>query len=190
MDQPARPVAVPSPSPLVAKADEVFARTSPYEGFGFRNHCLRLHRFATMLMEARGVEMPGDLAYTIAMWHDLGIVSERDEGHNYLQRSRALFHRETAQMRLPAFDPTVIDECLLFNHRVLAVPNLSPQANCFRNAVMIEHGRGLIRFGLDGAAVRAVYEEIPRGNFDRVLLDFTWRTLKREPLTIVHGIFF
>jgi hypothetical protein len=55
---------------------------------------------------------------------------------------------------------------------------------------MIEHGRGLIRFGLDKADVHAVYDAYPRGNFDRVLLDFTWRTLKREPLTIVHGIFF
>jgi hypothetical protein len=190
MDQPARPVAVPSPSPLVAKADEVFERTSPYEGFGFRHHCQRLHRFTLMLMEKRGVEMPSDLAYLVAMCHDLGIVSERDEGHNYLQRSLALFHRETADMQLPSFDPKVLDECLLFNHRVLAVPNLSPQADCFRNAVMIEHGRGLIRFGLDRADVKAVYEAYPRGNFDRVLLDFTWRTLRREPLTLVHGIFF
>ena len=29
----------------------------------------------------------------------------------------------------------------------------------------------------------------PRDNFDRVLLDFTWRTLRREPLTLVNGIF-
>ena len=143
-----------------------------------------------MLMEKRGVEMDADLAYLVAMCHDLGIVSERDEGHNYLQRSRALFHRETADMRLPAVDPAVIDECLLFNHRLLPVPNLSPQAECFRNAVMIEHGRGLIRFGLDRADVNAVYDAYPRGNFDRVLLDFTWRTLRREPLTLFHGIFF
>ena len=53
-----------------------------------------------MLMERRGLterakpSLPGDVAYMIAMWHDLGIVSEKDEGHNYLQRSRALFHRE------------------------------------------------------------------------------------------------
>ena len=187
MDQAARGVA--TPSSLVAKADEVFERTSPYECFGFRHHCKRLHRFATMLMRQRGLSMPDDVAYMVAMWHDLGIVSERDEGHNYLQRSRALFHRETEGLPLPV-DASVLDECFLYNHRVLPVPNLGAEANCFRHAVMIEHTRGLARFGLDRAEVKQVFEEYPRGNFDRVLLDFTWRTLRREPLTIVHGIFF
>ncbi len=33
-------------------------------------------------------------------------------------------------------------------------------------------------------------EALARGEpFDRVLLDFTWRTLTREPLTLVRGIF-
>jgi hypothetical protein len=70
------------------------------------------------------------------------------------------------------------------------VPNLSPQADCFRRAVITEHTHGHARWGLDRDAVRAVYDEYPRGNFTRVLMDFTWRTIKREPLTIVHGIFF
>ena len=37
---------------------------------------------------------------------------------------------------------------------------------------------------------RETFDALPRGNFDRVLMDFTWRTIKREPLTIVRGIFF
>jgi hypothetical protein len=99
-----------TPSPLVARADEVFARTSPYPGFGFENHCRRLFRFATMLMEARGVAFDRDLAYAIAMWHDLGIVSEKDEGNNYLQRSRALFWRESEGLELPDVDSKIVDE--------------------------------------------------------------------------------
>jgi hypothetical protein len=79
---------------------------------------------------------------------------------------------------------------MLYNHRLLPVPNLSPQADAFRRAVQIEHSRGLLRFGLERDAVRAVFDRYPRGNFDRVLLDFTWRTLRREPWTIVNGIFF
>jgi hypothetical protein len=176
--------------PLVHWADEVFERVSPYEGFGFRNHCRRLHRFATMLMKQRGLAFDADLAYVIAMWHDLGIVSEQDQGHNYLQRSRALFHRETQEVALGDVDLDVVDQCFLYNHRVLPVPELSPEAECFRQAVIIEHSRGLKRWGLDRAEVRAVYDALPRGNFDRVLLDFTWRTLRREPLTLVNGIFF
>ncbi|MFO0635457.1 MAG: hypothetical protein U0168_21645 [Nannocystaceae bacterium] len=180
----------PQVSPLRVAADAIFDRVSPYEGDGLRNHCRRLHRFATALLAARGLELDADLAYLVAMVHDLGIVSERDEGTNYLQRSRALFHREAASLALPTFDTRVVDECLVYNHRVLSVPNLSAEAECFRNAVMIEHSRGMIRFGLPREDVRKVFEDLPRDNFDRVLVDFTWRTLKREPLTIVRGIFF
>jgi hypothetical protein len=190
MDQPARTEPVVRAAPLRELADEIFERVSPYPGFGFRNHCKRLHRFASGLMQLRGLSFDVDLAYLVAMLHDLGIVSEIDEGENYLQRSRALLRRETAGVALPAVDPSVLDECMLYNHRVLAVPNLSAEAECFRNAVMIEHSRGLLRFGLDRDDIRTAFDEHPRGNFDRVLLDFTWRTIKREPLTLVHGIFF
>jgi hypothetical protein len=198
MDVAARTAAPPMPQnqallgapDLRALADEIFERTSPYEGFGLKNHCKRLHRFATALMRKRGLEFDVDLAYLVAMLHDLGIVSEKDEGVNYLQRSRALFHRETQGIALPPVKTEVIDECLVYNHRVLPVPNLSPEAECFRNAVMIEHSHGLLKFGLDRDEVKPVYEEYPRGNFNRVLLDFTWRTIRHEPLTIVHGIFF
>lgn len=175
---------------LRAHADAVFDAVSPYEGNGFRHHCKRLFHFASMLMAQRGVEMNADVAYTVAMWHDLGIVSEKDEGHNYLQRSLALFDRETEGVDLGDVDPATIKECLLYNHRLLAVPGLGSTAECFRQAVQIEHSRGLLRFGLSKSAVKAKFDEFPRDNFDRVLVDFTWRTLKREPLTIVRGVFF
>ncbi len=179
-----------SGSDLRAHADAVFEAVSPYEGNGFRNHCKRLFHFASMLMAQRGVEMPADVAYTIAMWHDLGLVSEKDQGHNYLQRSLALFERETQGIDLGDVDQTTLQECFVYNHRLLAVPGLGQAADCFRQAVKIEHARGLLRFGLSKAAVNAKFEEFPRENFDRVLVDFTWRTLKREPLTLVRGVFF
>ena len=91
----------PTEHPLVHKADEIFERTSPYEGVGLLHHCRRLYHLTSLLMEARGVAFDPALAYFIAMVHDLGLVSERDEGRNYLHRSLALFHRETADMALP-----------------------------------------------------------------------------------------
>lgn len=180
----------PPAHPLVSKADEVFERVSPYEGTGFVHHCRRLFTFTSMLMQHRGVSFDPALAYFIAMVHDLGLLSEQDQGSNYLRRSLALFHRETADLELPAADPEVVEQCLLYNHRVLPVPGLSDAAECFRNAVMIEHSRGHLRFGLRSTVIDPVFEAYPRGNFDRVLLDFTWRTLSREPLTLVRGIFF
>ncbi|MCH9684956.1 MAG: hypothetical protein K0V04_26200 [Deltaproteobacteria bacterium] len=179
----------PAPSALVNKADEVFAATSPYEGVGLRHHCRRLYHLTSALMELRGVEFDSSLAYFIAMVHDLGLVSEQDQGVNYLRRSLALFHRETSGMTLPEVDPEIIEQCIVYNHRVLSVPGLCDAAECFRNAVMIEHSHGLLRFGLEREQVKPIFKAYPRGNFDRVLLDFTWRTIKREPLTLVRGIF-
>ncbi len=181
---------VPEPKSLKAHADEVFERVSPYPGDGFRNHCQRLFRLTDLLLEQKGAQLDRGVAYTIAMWHDLGLVSKVDQGNCYPARSRALFARETAGMDLAGTSSELIDECLLYNHRLLPVPNLSVQADCFRKAVQIEHTRGLVRYGLDRQPVREIFQELPRGNFDRVLLDFTWRVLKREPWTIVHGIFF
>ena len=176
--------------PLARHAEEVFERVSPYDGAGFRNHCRRLFHFTEMLMRKQQVEMNREVAYTVAMCHDLGIVSRDDTGPNYLARSRALFERETAGRDLGSTPGHVLDECLLYNHRLLPVPNLSPQADAFRRAVQIEHAHGLLRFGLDAAEVKQVFARYPRDNFDRVLLDFTWRTLTREPLTLINGIFF
>lgn len=178
------------PSSLRRKADAVFEQTSPYPGNGFLHHCKRLFHFTSMLAAKRGIMLPPDLAYMIAMWHDLGLVSERDTGHNYLQRSRALFYRESQGLALPEFPAEKVDQCLLYNHRVLPVPNLCEEAECFRKAVIIEHSRGVLRFGLERARVREVFAQYPRDNFDRVLLDFTWRTIRREPLTLVSGVFF
>jgi hypothetical protein len=176
--------------PLIQKADEVFAKTSPYEGFGFQNHCLRLFHFTSMLMAKDGVTFPSGLAYMIAMLHDLGLVSEVDQGRFYLERSLALFQRETQNVTLPNVDPEIISQCLVYNHRILPVPNLSAEADCFRRAVQIEHGHGLITYGLPRNEVQAIYKRYPRGNFDWVLLDFAKRVLTKEPKTIIDGIFF
>ena len=176
-------------SPLAAHAEQVFEATSPYDGDGFRNHCRRLFLFTEMLLKQNGTPLARDLAYAIAMCHDLGIVSREDNGRTYLERSRSLFEREMTGYSIAA-PQDVVDECLVYNHRLLPVPNLSPQADAFRRAVQIEHTRGLLRFGLPKAPVAAVFAAYPRDNFDRVLLDFTWRTLRHEPLTLVSGIFF
>lgn len=192
--QPASPASAFAPpplptGPLAAHAEAVFEKTSPYDGDGFRNHCRRLFLFTEMLLAQSGAALPRELAYAIALCHDLGIVSREDTGRTYLERSRSLFARELGGERLGA-PQELVDECLVYNHRVLPVPGLSPQADAFRRAVQIEHGRGLVRFGLPRERVDAVFAAYPRDNFDRVLLDFTWRTLRHEPWTLVKGIFF
>jgi hypothetical protein len=182
-------VSPPATSAVVSRADEVFNRVSPYPGDGLRNHSRRLFQFTSKLLALHGVELELDTAYAIAMCHDLGLVTTLDRGPTYLKRSRALFHREMEGLELGT-TTEIIDECLLFNHRLLPVPNLSPQADAFRRAVQIEHTHGFLRFGLNASCVDAVFAKYPRDNFDRVLLDFSWRVARREPWTLLKGIFF
>lgn len=174
-------------SQLIASTDEVFDRLSPYPGVGFRNHCFRLYELTRQLLVARGIDFDLDTAYAIAMVHDLGLVHPAP-GDNYLRRSLSIF--QDALAKLTREDPSVIEQCLLLNHRLLPVPGVAAAAEAFRSAVWIEHTRGLKRYGLEKEAVSEVFELYPRGNLDAVLLDFFSRTIRHEPKTIIDGIFF
>jgi hypothetical protein len=176
-----------SRSALMDRADAVFERLSPYPGMGFRNHCFRLFEFTRQLLEASHLPFDRDTAYAIAMVHDLGLVGEAP-GENYLLRSLAIFEDTFRDVPVPA-SREVINECLLLNHRLLPVPNATPEAEAFRQAVWIEHSRGLKRYGLSKSAVDEVFELYPRDNLDSVLFDFFVRTLRKEPTTIWNGIF-
>lgn len=178
------------PGALSRRAEQVFDRISPYDGDGLRNHCRRLSRLVCLLLEREGLALGHELVHAAAMVHDLGLVCEDVQGANYLERSRALFHRELRTPELTEGTMQIIDQCLLFNHRFRPVPGLSPEAECFRRAVWVEHFRGTRRYGLDRAAVGQVFRDHPRGNLDRVLVDFARRVLRREPRTLISGIFF
>ncbi|MBW2731487.1 MAG: hypothetical protein JRH20_03785 [Deltaproteobacteria bacterium] len=173
---------------LGALADTVFKRLSPYPGEGLRNHCLRLHRLTEMLLARQNLILRPGLGYLIAMLHDLGLVADVP-GETYLERSAALFVRVTGQVALSVREQQVAEEALLFNHRVRPVAGVSPEAECFRQAVWVEHWRGLRRFGLPKEACKQVFVDHPREDFDGVLLDFTRRVLVREPMTLWRGIF-
>lgn len=170
--------------------EALFHRSSPYAGDGLRNHNLRLYRLASALLAQRGLRLDDGLVFALAMVHDLGIVNTQLPGATYLERSLALLQLECAGRRLPEPRPGVVAQCLLLNHRLRRPPEIFEEAECFRDAVLIEHSRGLLRFGLPAAQVRAVFGELPRADLDAVLLDFAWRTLRREPRTLVRGVFF
>ena len=182
-----------SNDPLQATAhrlgDELFERYNIYPGEGFRNHNLRLAAFADALMRARGLDMSPGRTHLLAMAHDLGLISESDRGCDYLLRSWSLLERECKARGLEALADVTAFECVRFNHRVHAVPNLDPRAEAFRCAVWIEHSFGAKRFGLPRALVREVFRRYPRDNFNAVMADFWRRVLLHEPKTVIRGIF-
>ena len=169
---------------------DAFARHSSYEGDGFLNHCIRLFELTKLVMEAEQIDFDDDVAFGIAMFHDLGLTMPRDESPSYMHRSLRLLQDEFGEL-CEKVDDTVLSECMLLNHRVFPVPTCSSAAEAFRKAVWIEHTRGIKRYGLlDKAAVQDVFERYPRANLDKVLLDFFWITVRNEPRTITNGILF
>ena len=167
-----------------------FNRHSHYEGDGLLNHSIRLFELTKLVMNAERIDFDDDVAFGIAMFHDLGLTVPRGESPTYMHRSLTLFQEEFGGL-CGAVDSTIIEECMLLNHRVFPVPNSTPEAEAFRKAVWIEHTRGLKRYGLvDKASVRDVFRRHPRANLDRVLLDFFWITVRNEPRTITNGILF
>ena len=181
--------AIGESSSLHQTADELFAKFNPYAGSGFLHHCLRLYRFADLLLTRSTVAFPRDVAYLVALTHDLGLLCERERGADYLARSWSLLQEAVPLDSLPV-QSHILREAVVFNHRVFRPQGLSEAAEIFRKAVWIEHSHGLLRFGLPRDAVAQVFSAYPRANFDLVILDFARRTLRFEPLTLWSKIFF
>ena len=175
---------------LVARANAVFERLNPYQGMGFSNHCHRLFMFVTLLCNHEGILIDPNMAYAIAMFHDLGLVCKNIQGNHYLQRSWLLFEQETQGCDWGDTPPRVVSECVLYNHLLVTNRQLSPQAEMFRRAVQIEHTHGWLRFGLNKQTVKQILKLYPRDNLTHVLIDFAWRVFRREPRTLINGIFF
>ena len=174
---------------LRARAEALFVRLSPYGGAGLRNHCLRLYRFAEKLLHKAGLSVDPALLYALALTHDLGLVTAEAAGTDYLQRSWTLFREATADLGLGQREQELARQCLLFNHRIVPMAGLLPEAWLFRQAVWVEHSRGALRHGLERSAVAQIFFELPRANFDWVLIDFARRVLTHEPRTLLRGIF-
>lgn len=175
--------------PLVAQADEIFERISPYRGAGLRNHCWRLYEFARLALGERPRTLQDPELYLAAMLHDLGLVRARDTGATYLARSVALLEGVTGY-HFSDGKRRALEQCLLYNHRLRRPAGLDHEAEAFRRAVQIEHSLGLITHGIDRAQVAAVMARHPRADFGRVLVDFAWRVVRHEPHTVLRGIFF
>lgn len=174
---------------LVDRANDLFDRVSPYRKDGFRNHCLRLFELGKMVMEHEGIEADTNALYAICMAHDLGILADGTQGRTYMHRSLDLFRQNFEDEELGGMASQDLEELMLFNHRVLPVPNVCDAAEALRKAVWVEHYRGFRTHGLDKAKVKEVFDRYPWLDFDFVLLDFFQRTVRHEPTTIVNGIF-
>lgn len=182
-------------SPLEGLGLSLFARHNVYRGEAFGNHCRRLAAFAQLLVRQQGLQVQSGALELVSYVHDLGLLRPEIPGASYMHRSLTLLKEGCAEHLNQegagfGWSAVELEELLLLNHRVLPVPGASKIAELYRRAVWIEHTRGLRRYGLSWGEVSAVFSRFPRLDLDWVLLDFGRRTLQKEPLTLVNGVFF
>lgn len=182
-------------APLARRGAEIFARYDEYDGPAFRYHCERLAAFCSLLARKAGQPWAPGVAELLSYVHDLGLLTRVDEGPSYMHRSLSLLRRECEEHfgedgSAFGFSKVEVEELLLLNHRLFPVPGASRPAETLRQAVWVEHTRGLQRYGLSHSEVKDVFDRYPRLDLDWVLLDFAKRTFAREPKTLVSGIFF
>lgn len=180
---------------LESLGESLFARDNVYEGAAFANHCRRLAALGGLLMRASGLEVQPGALELLSYTHDLGLLRPELPGPSYMHRSLAVLKEGCAEHfgeegGAFGFSALELEEMMLLNHRVLPVPGSTRVAELYRRAVWVEHTRGLARFGLSHTQVQGVFQRYPRLDLDRVLLDFGRRTIRKEPLSLVRGVFF
>lgn len=187
-------LAVRPEGPVAQLADELFERYSPYPGEGLRNHCRRLFTFLELQRLRGDCEYAPDLVYGLAMLHDTGLFVAGTHGANYQLRSADFIEREflaRIDRDHPVdYDRRTIRAAIVDNHHIIPTPGAGRLAEAFRRAVWIEHSLGRRKFGLPKSVIARVFEQIPRANFNRVMLDFWWKTFRYEPWTVIRGVFF
>ena len=174
---------------LQTRALELLRSVSPY-GEPLENHCIRLAEFALAIGLKEQLETDEDLVRAACFLHDIGLCVKYDTEKNYLKRGLSYFQEQSVKWGLDAEQRKTLDDALLYNHSLVKIPGIDPQADLVRRAVSVEHSHGLVTQGLDRGFCRSVFVRIPRRGFDKVLLSFfKIATIDDSPSTLFR-IFF
>ena len=149
-------------------------------GQALENHCLRLFRFFIAISEQRNVKLNEDLSLAACYLHDIGLCVSEDpknqpqkfSDRNYLKRGVRFLSPVLDSWQLSEQERKIIEEQLLYNHSLRKLSKCTEEAELLRQAVGVEHSRGVLSHGLSRSICREVFKEFPRLNFNRVLLSF------------------
>jgi hypothetical protein len=158
---------------LEPEARQLFLRHNPYPGDGLPNHCLRLRDLTLALARHRGFDADADLVAAAAWLHDIGLLVDDPEESRYLPRGLRYCEPYMDAWGVTGEARRELSHMLLYNHALHVSGEVAPTAEILRRAVQVEHSRGLIRNGLSRGEVKRIFREHPRGNFNKVLADFT-----------------
>ncbi len=175
---------------LEVRAHDLFLKYNPYPGEGLPNHCLRLRDLTLALAAHRSSEVAPDLVGAGAWLHDIGLLVEDPNEARYLPRGLGFCEPYMDRWGVKGEARRELSHMLLYNHALRAPADMAPTAEIMRQAVQVEHSRGLIRNGLPRQVVKHVFRQHPRDNFSAVLASFTRTALLKDGVGTLVPTFF
>jgi len=173
---------------LAERALDILRDLSPY-GRALENHCLRIFDFSMELALINNVRMEEDLIMAGCYLHDIGLLVKDEQEKNYLRRGRAFVQPLKEKWELDDEQARVLDDVMLYNHSLAAVPGISMPGDMVRRAVHVEHSFGRMSRGLERDVIRGVFDKYPRLDFNRVLRGFFRTVLLDDGPVQVFRIF-
>jgi len=172
------------------QAERLYRNTTPYGGVALDNHCIRLAELALALGRHNRVPLEEDLVRAVCWVHDIGLMVKLGGEPAYPHRGLSFISSMIDDWGLSPERRRVVEEMMLFNHALLPVAGLTPQAEMLRRSVQVEHSLGLRRHGLGAPAVRGMFARWPRAGLTRILVDFARITLMEDGPRQLLPIFF
>ncbi len=180
------------------EARELFYKHNPYPGKALENHNIRLGHFATALAEKAGLPVDRDLLWTGCYLHDFGLLvngsklgqPELDLEPLYLRRSWLAIREQASEWGMSPNQREVLRDILLYNHGLLPQRRIAPIADMVRQAVHVEHSRGLFGHGLSKSFCSGVFRDYPRLDLTHILVDFARIAVLQDGPAQLLPIFF
>ena len=172
------------------QAEQLYRRTTPYQGIALDNHCIRLAELTLALGRVHAVEIDEDLLRAVCWVHDIGLMVKLDGEPAYPQRGLRFIAQMVDAWDLSPGRHRAVAEMMLFNHALRPVRGLTLEAEMLRRAVQVEHSLGLLRHGLDPGAIRDLFARWPRSGLTPILLDFARITVLEDGPRQLLRLFF
>ena len=173
---------------VITQLQELEDILSPYKDMigndyqGYRNHLVRMLNFCFYLAEQKGLltEEAKEKFIIAAAFHDIGIWTGNTV--DYLPPSE----REAKAYLKEAGKEEWIKEVVLMiseHHKLRAYKSDHyPLVEVFRQADLVDFSLGMVKKGIPNAFVQSVKNTIPNAGFHKLLMQLSWKQLKKHPL--------
>jgi hypothetical protein len=166
---------------LVQEIDKLFASLGYAEHLSLKNHNLRIFSFCRHLMLKKKIDFDTSLLYALCVFHHPMVVRRHGAGKNYQAKSLELLKRACTSYAVSKEQLEHLTRALQLWRKIGSVEKISPLAEIFREAILIENSRGIFNFGLAPLQVLGVFRHYAVFDIDKVLVGGWMRILRLLP---------